>query len=546
MNRALIPAACAVAGLGLAASGCGGGGGSGGGGAGVAVAPLATASEAARFLTQATFGPTTAEIERLTATGYEAWLQEQMQLPRSSHLSYVDGFGLGPEPPQQHRIDGWWQIAVTGPDQLRQRVAFALSQILVVSEVDLAGSQNTRGLANYYDLLARHAFGNYRELIEEVSLSPVMGVYLSHVRNEKAQPDRNIRPDENYARELMQLFSIGLVELNRDGTVRLDAQGAPIPTYSQEIIEGYAAVFTGWTYAQAPSWRNPVRNMLDPMEPFEEFHDTGQKQLLRGILAPPGGTAREDLRIALDSLFGHPNLPPFICKQLIQRLVTSNPSPAYVERVVRVFEDDGTGERGDLGAVVRAILLDDEARRGHTSAPARFGKLREPLLRVTALWRAFGARSPSGFFVYSNPERDLAQAPLRSPSVFNFYRPDFAPAGEVSDQGLVGPELQITNESSLTSSTNRMFTNVFNRWLGGTGGGVGDPLIDVARARELAGDATALVDHLDLLLLAGQMSPGLRGTLTRHIQATPQGDGTQRALEAIWLIVTSPEFALQR
>ena len=542
--RVILSASCAAAAMGLVAAGCGGGGGGGGGAANVS--PLATASEAAAFLTQATFGPTTTEIEQLTAIGYQAWLDQQMQTAPSLQVEYLNGLALGPTPPQQHRIDAWWNNAVGRQDQLRQRVAFALSQIFVISEVDLAGPENTVALATYYDLLARNAFGNYRTLLEAVTLSPAMGVYLSHVRNEKPDLARNIRPDENYAREVMQLFSIGLVELNRDGTARVDTAGVGIPTYTQEIIEGYAHVFTGWTYARAPSWRNPGRNMVEPMEPFEEYHDTGAKSLLNSVQVPPGGTARADLEIALNSIANHPNVPPFVCKQLIQRLVTSNPTPAYVERVARVFEDDGTGERGDLGAVVRAILLDEEARRGWSTLPQRFGKLREPLLRQTALWRAFNARSGVPFYLYPNPERDFQQAPLRSPSVFNFYRPDYAPAGEITTAGLAAPELQITNESTMTATTNRLQLSVFNRYIGASGTDNDDVLIDITREKALAGDPTALVDHLDLLLLSGRMTPGMRGTVTQHVNATPLGDGTQRALEAIFLIVSSPEFAFQR
>jgi uncharacterized protein (DUF1800 family) len=539
--------------LSVLGAGCDGGGGGSGGGGGVtaAIAPLASSTDAARFLTQATFGPTPEEIEFVQRHGYEYWLEYQTLLPATSHLELLDGYGQGQYPDPALRTDTWWLASVRGQDQLRQRVAFALSQIFVVSELELAGGENARGLANYYDLLAQHAFGNYHDLLEAVTLSPIMGIYLSHVRNEKAQPALNIRPDENYAREAMQLFSIGLVQLNEDGTAALDSSSNPIPTYDQEVIEGFAAVFTGWTYAGTTDWGRPSRDVLQPMISFPDYHDLGAKRLLNNVVLPPNGTAESDLEGALSSIFAHPNVGPFIGKQLIQRLVTSNPSPAYVARVARVFANDGRGVRGNLRAVVRAILLDREARDGHEVSPTTFGKVREPLLRHTALWRAFRAGAANGVFDYSAPERDLAQAPLRSPSVFNFYRPDHAPPGEVSQAGLVGPELQILTESSITATTNRWFQATFDRYSGRPnvpGDGI---VIDIEEEKALvrAGQLQALLDRLNLLLLSGRMSSITRTIVGNHIASIPVGpadDGAQPVVEAIYLIVSSPEFALQR
>lgn len=539
--------------LSVLGAGCGGGGGGGSGGIVVtaAISPLTTTTDAARFLTQATFGPTPEDLDFVQQHGYEYWLEYQTLVPQTSHLAFLDGYRQGEFPDPALRTDAWWWVSVRGQDQLRQRVAFALSQLFVVSELELAGGENARALATYYDLLAQHAFGNYADLLEAVTLSPIMGVYLSHVRNEKAQPALNIRPDENYAREVMQLFSIGLVQLNEDGTAVVDSSSNPIPTYDQEVIEGFAAVFTGWTYAGTTDWRRPSKDMFRPMISFPEFHDVGAKRLLRNEVLPPNGTAESDLEGALASIFSHPNVGPFVGKQLIQRLVTSNPSPAYVARVARVFADDGDGVRGNLGAVVRAILLDREARQGHVDLPTTFGKIREPLLRQTALWRAFRAGAANGVFDYSSPERDLAQAPLRSPSVFNFYRPDHAPPGEVSQAGLVGPELQILTESAITATTNRWFQATFDRYSGRPNVPADGVIIDIETEKALvrAGESNQLLERLNLLLLSGRMSSTTRATLSNHLgrlPLAPGSDGSQQVVELIYLIVSSPEFALQR
>jgi len=339
-------------------------------------------ADAFRFLNQATFGATEDEAERLMALGdavtaYERWIDGQMELPPSTQLEYVRAARPIPPPPgfdysrlHFQRRDIWFQNSVRGSDQLRQRVAWALSQILVTSQISLA-NRYPLGLADYYDMLARHAFGNYRELIEEVTLHPVMGVYLSMLGNRKPNPELNIRPDENYARELMQLFTIGLVELNADGTPTLDANDQPIPTYDQAVVEGFAHVFTGWHWActfgsprpcNFNTTRGTVPNQILPMQLFPEEHDTGEKRLLTypnavNSVIPAGQAAEQDLADALDNIFHHPNVGPFISRQLIQRLVTSNPSPAYVARTSAVFDDDGTGRRGNLGAVVRATQL---------------------------------------------------------------------------------------------------------------------------------------------------------------------------------------------
>ncbi len=504
-------------------------------------------SEAARFLTQATFGPTIEGIYELTVNGYAAWLESQFEMTASSHVDHLTR--MEGRKTQKTRIEVWWDIAINSPDQLRQRVAFALSEILVVSFRDAGLINYTFGLAHYYDQLVGHAFGNFRELIHDVTLSPIMGRYLSMLGNEGPDEARNIRPDENYARELMQLFSIGLVKLNIDGTPRLDERGAEIPTYDQDIIKGFAHVFTGWTYAYAQIWERPFPNVFQPMEPWEEFHASGEKRLLNGFVVPAGQSAREDLEQALDNVFNHPNVGPFIARRLIQRLVTSNPSPQYIARVATVFNHDSAGVRGNLGAVVKAVLLDDEARDGYLANLDTYGKLKEPLLRQSALWRAFNARSSTGRYQFY-PFTEFAQAPLQSNSVFNFFEPDYSYPGTIANLGLVSPEFQITNETTITSVTNRLYSDIFFNHLSLEESDENTVLLDIEGVRALASEPVVLVDYLNLLLMNEQMSAELRDAVITLVQKIPleeDGDhGTVRVLEAIYAIVVSPESAVQR
>lgn len=527
----------------LVIAGCGRGGSSSTGATNDSGTVAVTQADAARFLTQATFGPTMAEINHTVGMAYATWIDEQFRRPTSLQLPKLQALTTSPQ--QSDRVDAWWQNVINGEDQLRQRVAFALSEIFVVSDRETL-SNRPEALAYYYDLLAEHALGNFRELMEAVTLSPAMGEYLSMLGNEKPDPVRNIRPDENYARELMQLFTVGLVQLNLDGTEKQDSRNQPIPTYDQTIVEGFAHVYTGWTFAGSPRFRNPVRNYLAPMEPFEDFHDTSEKRLLNGVVLRAGQSARDDLKAALDNIFAHPNVGPFICKQLIKRLITSNPTPAYVARVASVFNDNGRGVRGDLAAVVKAILLDHEARFGHVDF-ADFGKLREPLLRQTALWRAFSAAAANGRYLYANPERDFGQAPLRSPSVFNFFEPDYQEPGPIADRDLVSPEFEITDETTIVTTTNRLYTNSVLRYVGRVANpGAADILLNIEPEKALANDPPALIDHLNLLLMSGQMSAEMRNELIDVIQGIALGDGSQRVIEALYLIVSSPEFAVQK
>lgn len=542
------------------------------------------AGDTARFLSQTTFGPTPKDIVRVMALGKEAWLEEQLALPTTRHLPLLDKryeqLGWVAAPAQDNsdegwqrdlqRSDIWWEVALWGRDQLRQRVAFALSQILVISNVSDVLYNDSRGIANYQDILADHAFGNYRDLLEAVTLNPMMGEYLSMVRNEKADATRNIRPDENYARELMQLFAIGLVELNIDGSVRLDQQGNPIPTYDQTTVTELARVFTGWNMATINNWwewtESGASEVL-PMKAFPTYHDSGEKVLFGNRVIAAGNTPAQDIDAALDIIFDHPNVAPFISKQLIQRLVTSNPSPDYVARVAGVFNDNGSGIKGDLGAVVRAILMDQEALSGHQVAPQTFGKLREPILKISALWRAFNATgTPTKFeqgpvtpprIRFRGSDRELGQRPYGSFSVFNFYRPDYQPSGEIKDENQLAPEFQILTESMIIAKTNFISGAVFWRdspsdWL--------EPVIDgnwdvfpsrlhLSEEKQLTSQPAALLDRLNLLLMAGQMSNAMYDEILAYLQQWPTTDVWQQdlaAYDAIFLVMASPEFAVQK
>jgi uncharacterized protein (DUF1800 family) len=507
-----------------------------------------TRAEAFRFLNQATMGATDADADYLTRVGIQSWLADQLSRPPSLELPYIQSL---PRPSgisdlQVDRVDIWFRNALHGQDQLRQRVAFALSEILVVSEIGALHFM-PYSTASYYDLLATDAFGNFRDLLEAVTLHPAMGVYLNMLGNQKADPTRNIRCDENYAREVLQLFAIGLVKLNGDGTAKLDDQGQPIPTYNQDVIKGYAKVFTGWNYAGAPGFeqaRQADDNQVVPMQLYPANHDAEAKELLDGLVLPPGQTAEQDLGAAIDSIFMHPNVGPFIGRRLIQRLVASNPSPAYVRRVAAVFDDNGHGVRGDLGAIVRAILLDPEAR---PAVPMpQTGKIKEPILRLTQLWRAYDAHAANGGYSFYDVGAFFGEGPVQSPSVFNFFSPAYAPSGEIRDAGLVAPELEIATEYQDTMLTNAFWTQAFTRNSRSPGLSPTDIVIGIDEEIALAGVPEALVSQVDVALLAGTMSSTLRSQLVSLVKAIPESDPVDRAAEAIFFVATSPEFALQR
>jgi uncharacterized protein (DUF1800 family) len=496
-----------------------------------------TPQDAARFLSQATFGANDALISKVRSEGFDVFLNEQFATPMSSHVAFVDASTPSRWPFQQ-TTDAWWTYAVAAPDQLRQRVAFALSEFFVVSRRPGTLGDYPEALPAYMDVLVKDAFGNYRQLLQDVTLNPAMGRYLNMLLNDKADPTTGSGPNENYAREIMQLFSIGLYRLNLDGSLMFDSNGLPIATYSQDDVMGLAAVFTGWTYAQVgspvfssnvtPDWRDPMVNVAT-------HHSSDAKHILNGVVIPAGQTAKQDLKMALDTIFNHPNVGPFFCRVLIQRLVTSNPSPGYVYRVASVFNNHGRGVRGDLKAVVRAILMDYDAR-GPAKIDQGAGHLREPVIRVTNLLRAFNASTSSGKFSVPLAATTLGEEPMNSPSVFNFFSPDYEAPGAIAHAGLKSPEFEITTETTATTTANYLTGVIF-------GAGV---TLNLSYDETLAADPAQLVDHLNSLLMAGNMSSMMRSTLIDVITQVPAKSTTRRVKMAIDLVLNSPEFVIDK
>lgn len=527
-----------------------------------------TAEAAARFLTQSTFGPNQDSIDWVRVHGQAAWVRIQLAAPQNRHLNYVNAVaasfaGTDSTIQQSHFRESFWTQALTAPDQLRQRAAFALSQIFVVSFADSNVSGQIRGVTTYYDMLGEKAFGNYRDLLEAVTLHPVMGQYLTMRGNQKEDAKGRV-PDENYAREIMQLFSIGLYELNDDGTYK---GGTPTETYTHEDIQGLAKVFTGWSWYAGPNAAdrtnsrfgggnaNPDRDWM-PMQAYANYHSVSEKKFL-GVTIPANtkADAEAELKIALDTLFNHPNVGPFIGKLLIQRLVTSNPSPAYVGRVAAAFNNNGQGVRGDMKAVFTAVLLDPEAR-SYNSLSNSTGKVREPVLRLSNLLRATQATSVKGNYTgiddTDNTVTRLSQTVLRSPTVFNFFRPGYTPPGsDLAKAGFVSPELQLTNEVSVAG-----YLNYIRGWISAST--TRDVQPNWAPFVALAEDVPALVDRVNLLLMSGQMPDALRtqivaaveGRTIRKATATNANDvandKTDRVRIAFMLAMASPDYLIQK
>lgn len=501
-----------------------------------------TPTDAARFLDQATFGSTAALAAKVQSEGFEAFLNEQFNAPPSLEVPFIDATGVIP-PTFTQLYQAWWTHAIAAPDQLRQRVAFALSEILVVSsQTDGLGDQPI-AMATYYDVLTRNAFGNFRQLLEEITLNPAMGRFLDMLRNGKADPRRKTIPNENYAREILQLFSTGVYRLNLDGSLTLDDRGFPIETYDQNAILGLSATFTGWNFAQTgtPKWFGATANYREPMISFADFHESAAKTILDGVVIPANQTAQEDLRIALDTIFNHPNVGPFISRQLIQRLVTSNPSPGYIYRVASVFNDNGQGVRGDLRAVVRAILMDYDARGPLANTQQGYGHMREPVVRVTNLLRAFNATSATSRYAV-NGTTSLLQTPMRAPTVFNFFSPDYQPQGPMSDLGLKGPEFEITTDTTVVTVANYL-RNIINGSMGPT---ENRTTINLTYEQSIAGNPAQLVDHLNALLMGGTMSPAMRTIIIDAVTKTTASNATERVRTAIYLVVNSPEYVIQK
>lgn len=508
------------------------------------------AVDAARFLAQATFGVRDAgEIEALRTVGYEQWLWAQFNAPTMLHTSYLDWQrqrSSNLKATDDMSYEAIWQQWLFGADALRARVSFALSQILVVSNI--APDLRPYAMSSYMDTLNRHAFGNYRDLLRAVTLHPTMGYYLNMQGSQKENTAKGIHPNENYAREFLQLFTIGMVRLNADGSPQLDGGGAPLPTYDEATVQGFARAFTGWTFAQSKSFtsadENLEANWTTPMVPYAAYHEGGSKQLLDGA-SVSGGSPESDLDAAIDSAFNHANVGPFIGRQLIQRLVTSNPSRAYIGRVAAVFANNGSGVRGDLRAVVHAILLDPEARDATLGAQGRFGKQREPVLRFANLLRALRASNASGrnaIHELDSADSALGQSPLLAPSVFNFFSPNFRPAGPVAAAGLTAPEFQITTETTAVGALNFLVGLINN---GGHAWGDGRLVFDFEPWKVLAADPAALVDRIDAVFCHRQMSATTRTRMLALVNAVPASQTLKRVKSALTLTMLCPDHVIQ-
>jgi len=515
--------------------------------------PVATAppeapsvADTIRFLEQSTWGPTPALIAHVREIGFSRFLDEQFALPASSYptlplypstrdtVACPNGSTCQRDNYTLYLVQNrFFTNALYGDDQLRQRVAFALHQIIVVSGVDIT---LPAWMTPYLQVLDRNAFGNYRQLLYEISLNAAMGNYLDINNNTRT------RPNENYARELLQLFSIGTVQLNPDGTQQLDGAGQPVPTYTQTTIDNFARVFTGWRFATAPA--TGVPNYIDPMVANEAQHDVDPKTLLDGRILPKNQTTVKDLNDALDNIFAHPNLGPFIAKQLIVHLVTSNPSPAYVARVAAVF-NGAAGARGDMPQVIRAILLDPEAR-GDVKTDANYGRLRNPLQFITNMLRAFDAKSadasgPSDGYLAPqgvNMGMDL----FRPPSVFSYYSPS---GGVPGAAGVRGPEFGILSTSTAIRRANFVNTMVFSRIAVGANSPLGTSL-DFTRLLPLAATPSALVDALDELLLHKTMSQGVRDNILTAVNAVAATNTLKRVRTAAYLVLSSSQYQVER
>ena len=544
----------------LLVSACGGS--SGGGSTNPPTQPpapptVAELNAASRLAAQATFGMSFTEIESIARQGKADWIDSQFNVPMSDHGSVVADLvrrrNEGEFAQYEEDIEfliyfrrlAWWHQTVTAQDALRQRVAFALSEIFVVSDsVDNLIVFPT-ALSNYYDTLLANAFGNYRDLLRDVTLHPAMGIYLSHVNNRRSDPANNTFPDENYAREVMQLFSIGLFELNIDGSVQLDNDGDPIPTYSNVEIREFAKIFTGLSYGGPNSFfGNNFPQFLAPMAMFDTEHEPGSKNLLNGTVVPAGQTGIQDIDAAIDNLFNHPNVGPFIGKQLIQRLVTSNPSSAYIERVARAFNGDTTGVRGDMQAVVRAVLLDPEAAAA-TTTMAEFGKLREPVVRYASILRQFGANSSDGFIANTGYfVQELGkQHPLSAPSVFNFFLPAHSPAGEIAAAGLVAPEFQITTSNSIVGVSNLIDFVILAEFVTDSPPPFSAVSLNYDEYTNIAADVNALLDRLDIVLTAGTLDAATRQAIATVI--TDLDDANLRVRIAIYMFLLSSDYAVR-
>lgn len=546
--------------------------------AGFSYPAAATNEDAARFLQQAQFSSTTAEINELRGMSYAQWLANQfVRYQGVTGWNWLESRGYGAVDNNSYFFNHYpadfmiWSQLLSGPDMMRKRIALALSEFFVSSLASAEFTWRAHAYASWWDMLMRNAFGSYRTLLEDVTLHPAMGYFLNTKGNQKENSAGRV-PDENYAREVMQLFTLGVYELNLDGTVKTNG-GVPLETYTQADVTGLARVFTGYDFDTSDGVRHTPpgqsytiesRTFASKRMSFNASRHSMLEARFLGTTVPANTAGATALKMALDTLFNHPNAGPFFARQMIQRLVTSNPSPAYVARVAARFNDNGAGVRGDLKAVWVAILLDDEARGPGSLQSTTFGKLREPMLRFVQWARTFGVTSAAGswkIFELNNAATQLGQSPLRSPSVFNFFRPGYVPPGTaLSASGATAPEFQLVNETTVGGYLNFM-QSVIERGINCPNPAVPqaawdnyayDVQANYATELSLVADANALVNHICLVLAAGQISSASRGTMVAALNATPvttastQTVKLRRVWAAILMVMASAEYLIQK
>jgi len=535
--------------------------------------------ETSRFLSQAAFGANLTYIDSISKMSFEGWLDDQFEKPlpimtdtiidiwERARQMFIDAGGdsaaYGSQPYNHHFMYSWWQLNMTNEDLLRQRIALSLSEIMVISFRDVLDGFGIAE-ANYYDIFLRNAFGNYYDILHEVALHPAMGVYLSHFNNPKTIPEQNIHPDENFAREIMQLFTIGLFELNQDGTRKTDNEGKYIPTYNNQDIKEFAKIFTGlgpgaiveneWVDEPDFGVDKWLTDFTVPMAMYEDWHEQGEKYLLNDTVVPSGQTGMQDIDMAIENLFYHENVGPFLARRLIQSMIKSNPTPEYISRVAAAFNDNGANERGDMKAVIKAILLDEEARVCAWINNPEQGKLREPMQRYFHFCRAMDKTSPYG--IYWNVAYGFfdatGQLPLGSPTVFNFYLPDYQPSGPISDAELYAPEFQIHN-----SQTSISYVNQVDHWVNwgvlmDTWEALGISVtLDRSQLIPLAKDPQVLVDRLDIVFTQGMLSEETRKLIVNELNKITNENAWAYYLEfrvnmALYLFMISPDYAIQK